>query len=576
MKTAKSLARLLRCMVGALVLTASTAIAAYAAEGEELIEPTMIVSIPMKDGVKIAAAIFLPKEPGRYPTLFAASPYRFDNNYAPAIPMYLWRETGPVAWYLKHGYAYVHMDVRGSGRSGGEYRFLDQREQRDLYEAIEWIAKQPWSNGKVGGIGQSYYAMTQWWMGIQNPPHLSCIAPYDGLIDIYRSSAFSGGIPGEFWHVWYTAIMRPIHQYPAHGPSRSLPWDLSHVTRNHPTYDSFWRERAAAEQLERIKVPVYSIGLWTKVDLHLNGNIVGYQRVQSPKKLLVLGASTLYNAVADFSSVAFHEKFLLPFYDWCLKGKATAYNDEPNVRYFVGGAEEFKTSPTWPPANIEYKPYFLRKAASGSMTSLNDGSLDTTGPDGGSTVFEYPNSGWRVGVVGFGPDGRPDPSRRILTFSTPPLEQDVEISGPIKLVLYVSSSNTDTDFVAKLYDQSPQSPEDRAKGLNPVSRVVTKGWLRASHREIDKSKSTEYALWYTHTSPKPIVANELTRLEIAVMPTAYRFKKGSRIRLDLANGDSALTEFGFFQHEYTPNKIGRDTIAHDTQHPSQILLPIVK
>ena len=120
--------------------------------------------------------------------------------------MYLWRETGPVAWYLKHGYAYVHMDVRGSGRSGGEYRFLDQREQRDLYEVIEWIAKQPWSNGKVGGIGQSYYAMTQWWMGIQNPPHLSCIAPYDGLIDIYRSSAFSGGIPGEFWHVWYTAI----------------------------------------------------------------------------------------------------------------------------------------------------------------------------------------------------------------------------------------------------------------------------------------------------------------------------------------------------------------------------------
>ena len=153
-----------------------------------------------------------------------------------------------------------------------------------------------------------------------------------------------------------------------------------------------------AMRWEKIRVPVYSIGLWTKVDLHLNGNIAGYQRVTSPKKLLVLGASTLFNAVADFSSVAFHEKFLLPFYDWCLKGKTTAYNDEPNVRYFVGGAEEFKTSETWPPGKLDYKAYFLRKAASGSMTSLNDGSLDTSGPDGGGTVFEYPNSGWRVGA----------------------------------------------------------------------------------------------------------------------------------------------------------------------------------
>ena len=147
--------------------------------GEEFVEPTRIVSIPMRDGVKIAVALYLPSAPGKYPTLFAASPYRFDNNHAPAIPMYLWRETGPVAWYLKQGYAFVHMDIRGTGRSGGDYRFLDRAEQRDLYEVIEWIARQPWSDGKVGGIGQSYYAMTQWFMGIENPPHLACIAPPD-------------------------------------------------------------------------------------------------------------------------------------------------------------------------------------------------------------------------------------------------------------------------------------------------------------------------------------------------------------------------------------------------------------
>jgi predicted acyl esterase len=544
----------------------------------ELIEPTKIVSITMRDGVTLYAALFLPKEQGRYPTLFAASPYRFDNDYAPAYPMYLWRETGPVAWYVDHGYAFLHMDVRGTGRSGGEYRFLDEVEQHDLYDAIEWIATQPWSDGNVGGIGQSYYAVMQWFMAIQNPPHLKCIAPYDGLIDVYRASAFSGGIPGEFFNLWYNQLLRPINQYPAYGPSRELPWDMPYVARHHTTYDAFWKERAAAEQLDKIKVPVYSIGLWTKVDLHLNGNIVGYQRIGAPKKLLLLGTSNLYAAVSDFSSVAFHKKFLLPFYDHYLKGRQTPYLKEPNVRYFVGGADEFRTAETWPPAHIEYKAFYLKQGPSGSITSLNDGALDTAGPDRDSapTRFDYPNSGWRAGVVGFDGDGRPDPSRRVLTFTSTPLAADIEIAGPIKLVLYAASTNRDTDFVVKLYDQAPQLPEHRTKDIQPASQVITKGWLRASHRTVDPKRSTEYALWYTHADPRPLEPGAVTKIEVAVMPTAYRFKKGNRIRIDLANGDSPLTEFGWFHHEYTPDKLGQDTIFHSEQYPSQILLPVAR
>ena len=162
----------------------------------ELIEPTEIVYSDARRRGGFTPRCSLPKKPGRYPTLFAASPYRFDNDYAPAYPMYLWRQIGPIGWYVDHGYAFVHMDVRGTGRSGGEYRFFDEVEQRDLYDAIEWIAAQPWSDGNVGGIGQSYYAVMQWFMAIRNSPHLKCIAPYDGLVDVYRASAFSGGIPG--------------------------------------------------------------------------------------------------------------------------------------------------------------------------------------------------------------------------------------------------------------------------------------------------------------------------------------------------------------------------------------------
>jgi len=489
--------------------------------------------------------------------------------------MFLWRETGPIGWYLEQGYAYVHMDVRGTGRSGGEYRYQCKREQRDLYEVVEWLAAQRWSNGKVGGIGQSYFARSQWFMATQNPPHLGCIAPYDGHIDTYRDSAYTGGIPGNYPTSWWDQV-RTLNRYPNDGKQRFVEYDYPAQVKRHPTYDAFWRERAAAEKLAKIKAPVFSIGVWSKVDLHLNGNIVGYQRSGGPKKLLVFGSSDLYAAVANYSSIAFHEKYLLPFYDCYLKGQRTSYLDEPEVRYFVTGAERFDGAPSWPPQNSRYVPYYLGAGPTSSVTSLNDGALSTKASDaqGGTTVFDYPNAGWRIGVVGFGKDGRPDPVRRVLTFTTPPLERDVEIAGPIELILHAASSRNDTDFFVKLSEQMPQEESERQADVQPRSRIVTKGWLRASMRAIDKKLSRPHAPHYSHTKPQMLTPNRVYEFTVAVMPTAYRFKTGSRIRLELANGDSSVTE-GVFSHFYTPDKVGRDTIHHDARHPSRLLLPVM-
>src|SRR5712691_9873535 len=116
-----------------------------------------VASVKVRDGTEIAVAVYSPSGRGPFPALFAPSPYRFDNNVLPASPQFLWRETGPIDFYVEQGYAYVHMDVRGSGRSGGEFDFFGRLDQRDLYDVIEWIGGQPWSNGRVGGIGQSYY-----------------------------------------------------------------------------------------------------------------------------------------------------------------------------------------------------------------------------------------------------------------------------------------------------------------------------------------------------------------------------------------------------------------------------------
>jgi predicted acyl esterase len=537
-------------------------------------------TITVRDGTRIGAAIYAPEGSGRHPALLAASPYRYDNNVLPAGPQFLWRETGPIEFYVKSGYAYVHMDVRGSGKSGGEFELLGENEQRDLYDVIEWIASQPWSNGKVGGLGQSYFCMSQWWMGIMAPPALACLGAYDGLNDPYRASCYQGGIPGQFIPGYWWNQNRIINRFPANGAApRVQETDLDMLVTSHPTYDDFWRTRCASERLHEIKVPLYSVGIWGKVDLHTRGNIEGWARAKGPKKLQMRGPPNAWAANAEFNGVELHEKVMLPFYDRFLKGKETEWDQRPAVEYFVRGANVFRTSETWPPAGVRYRSWHLHAGPSGSVTSLNDGVLSVSAPSGTeSTSYSYPNPGWVTGVVGFGPTGPGsglDPARRVLTFTTAPLEKDLEIAGPIKLVLYASSTRNDTDFIVKLSEQYPQSPEDRAKGLNPGSHIVTKGWLRASHRALDGKHSTEMEPYHLHTSPKPIKPGGVYKFDISIEPNAYRFKQGNRIRLELANGDSPVTDV-LWTHYYQPDKIGQDTIWHSAKYPSSLVLPVME
>jgi putative CocE/NonD family hydrolase len=328
--------------------------------------------------------------------------------------------------------------------------------------------------------------------------------------------------------------------------------------------------------LDRIKVPLYSSGVWAKMQLHTRGNIDGYLRAAGPKKLRMSGVPNAWAAAAEFSSVEFHKNVLLPFYDHYLKGKQTGYLARPNVEYAVRGSNLVRKADTWPPAGTRYTRWFLNASSSGSVSSLNDGGLSqTTATGASSTSYAYPNPGWVSGVVGFGPAGPPggfDPARRVLTFTTAPLENDLEIAGPVKLVLYASSTARDTDFFVKLSDQFPQAPEDRAKGLNPFTEIVTRGWLRASHRALDPARSSDMVPYHTHVDPQPLTPGEIYKFEISLEPTAYLIKQGHRLRLEIVNGDSPATEI-LWSHYYRPDKIGQDTICHDAAHPSELILP---
>jgi putative CocE/NonD family hydrolase len=534
------------------------------------------VSIAVRDGTSIGARVYRPEGTGPYPALLAAAPYRFDNNILPASPQFLWRETGPIDFYADNGYAYIHMDVRGSGRSAGSFGFLDRKDQEDLYDIIEWIGRQPWCNGRVGGIGQSYFCMLQWFMGAMSPPSLACLGAHDGLSDIYRAGTHHGGVPCDFFPGYWWYQNRFINRYPASGSARDQDTDLTAMIAAHPMYDDFWRERSAWEVLDRIKVPLYSSGVWAKMQLHTRGNIDGYLRARGPKKLRMSGVPNAWGAAAEFASVDFHKRVLLPFYDHYLKGEPTDYLARPNVQYAVRGSNVMRGSDTWPPANVRYVSCYLTQVASQSVTSLNDGGLSRSPGASGATSYSYPNPGWVAGVVGFGPSGPAggfDPVRRVLTFTGEPLAQDLEIAGPIKLTLFLSSTAAETDVFAKLSDQYPQANEDRAKGLNPLAEVVTRGWLRASHREIDKAHSTDMVPRYTHRNPEPLTPGVIYKLEISLEPMAYLFRMGHRIRLEVVNGDSPVTE-ALWPHYYRPDRIGTDTIHHGADHPSALILPV--
>ena len=531
----------------------------------------------MRDGTRIALRIYRPDEEGEYPALFAASPYMYATDDIPHSRLFLWREVGPVQWYVeRHGYAYVHADVRGSGDSEGVYNFLDKEEQQDLYELVEWIARQGWCDGNVGGIGQSYYAWSQWFMGIVNPPSLRCIAPYDGAVDPYRGTAYHGGIYCDFMAWWYNLVrVNNLHRAANDPSGKAMPLDIAWEFQRRQTYDDWWRERTPWERLDEIEVPVLSIGHWGKMGLHLRGNILGYEEVRAPKRLVVTGASDVFEAHDYFDRIDYHEAELLPFYDRYLKGMDNGYERQAPVKLYVRGAGTYREEREWPLARAGMTPFHLAAGPSGSLASLNDGRLAAEPPsaDGGATGYTYPDDGWKLGVVAMGPRG-PDPIRRVLTFVTDPLDEDLEVTGPAILELYASSTATDTDFVVRIADQHPQSEEDRAAGLQPASVNVSKGWLRASHRDKDAARSTPHRPIYTHADPQPIEPGRVYRYEIEAMPFSNLFRKGHRIRLEIVNGDSPLTD-SIFTHQYLWYKVGTDTFHHDAERPSRLWLPVV-
>ena len=532
---------------------------AIAAAAEPLSEPQygvvfeQDVPIRVRDGTVLRADVYRPDadDTAEFPVLMSLSAYQKAlDRILPHEPPFTHVERPEPDWWVPRGYAVVFIDTRGTGTSPGQADIWSMQEARDYYDAIEWGARQPWSNGKVGLIGVSYYAITQWNVASLQPPSLTTIVPWEGWADLYRDSVFHGGVFNQgFYGRWWLDVRgkQLLENTRADNPA-ALGEDLIFNYMTHPLDGPWWDEVKARAQFDKISVPLYSSGNWGGWNHHLRGNIDGYVRSASTSKKLQMHIGGHVDAF--YSDEGKNE--MLRWYDYWLKGKDTGIMDEPPVKLCIRTSAsecEWRFENEWPLARTEYRRYYLSPVPAGIVhDAIHDASLTTTPPPR-AVRLTYPTG---PEAYARGLDGRPT-----LTFVTEPLTDDVEITGHSNLVMWVSSETDDMDVFAYLRNMAPDG----------TAETATRGILRVALRKLDPELSTPYRPYHTYDEEQKLAPGEIVPIEVEVWATSMVFEAGHRIRLDVQPHDG--------EHYFAAYALGNNTIYTGGDQASYILLPFV-
>jgi hypothetical protein len=560
------------------------------------------VPIAMDDGLVLRADVFRPIAEGRYPVILTYGPYAkglaFQDGYpsawqrmaeqhpdvaAGSSNLYQsWEVADPEKW-VPRNYACVRVDSRGAGCSPGFIDPFSPRETKDYYDCIEWAGVQPWSNGKVGLNGISYYGINQWQVASREPSHLSAMCIWEGAADWYRDMTHHGGILSTFWENWYDMQVKTV-QYGAgergkrsrvHGDLVCGPDVLSdeELAKNrsnfgadiaaHPFDDDYHDARSPV--WPKVKVPFLTAANWGGQGLHTRGNFEGFVCAASKQKWLeVHGIEHWTHFYTDYG-----RHLQLRFFDYFLHGKKNGWDKQPPVQLQVRHVDRFveRGEKEWPLKRTRWTKFYL-DPASGSL--------------GGKTAKK--KTALRFDAMGDG-----------VTFLTPPLTHETEITGPCAVKLFVSSSTADADIFVVLRVFSPDFKEVVFQGAIDPHTPIGQGWLRASHRQLDKKLSKPYRPYHAHTKKQPLKPGEVVALDIEIWPTSVVVPPGHRVALTirgkdyvypgpsggrLSNFKNELTGCGPFLHDdprdRPPRIFGGVTGLHfgGTARP-YLLLPVI-
>jgi putative CocE/NonD family hydrolase len=484
-----------------------------------------------------------------------------------------WETVNPL-WWVPRGYACLRVDSRGSGKSPGRTDPFSPGEARDFYDAIEWAGRQPWSNGRVGASGVSYFAMTQWLVAGLKPPSLAAMIPWEGAADMYRDFGYHGGIFSfgfvVYWyhnHMAHHLLGRPQATAP---DAFATPWVWEYMRHS---LDSDWYH-GRRPLWENIDIPLYSVGNWSGLALHLRGNTEGYVRAASRDKKLRIHAGTHYHAFYTADGRADQ----LRFFDRWLKGSDTGIMREPPVKLLIRkgghGNSEWRHEREWPLARTKWTKFYLRPELDRKRET--EGVLATAAPRRSGSVAYAASGMTKAGVasaswtstalVGSLP-------RMGASFETAPLANALEVTGPVVLVLWVSSTTEDMDIFATLRNIGPDGNDVFEVGQQGQPVPVAKGWLRASHRALDERRSLPYRPYHAHARRDWLRKDEVVRVEVEIWPTCMVFAKGHRIRLDIQPRDGiGAAPYTHYSADYNS---GANTIHAGGTRASYLLLPVI-
>ncbi len=557
------------------------------------------VAIAMDDGLELRADIYRPDSVEPVPVIMTMGPYGKgvtyqDHHYKHSWDWMIqhhpdllegskhrwltWETVDPEIW-VAWGYAVVRVDSRGAGRSPGTLDIFSERETLDFYQAIEWAGTRDWSNGKVGLNGISYYAMNQWRVAALQPPHLTAMIPWEGAADSYRDVFRHGGIlSNKFIETWYPRqVLSVQHGNPAapHDPwldeSSTGPEELSDAqlasnrfatlanVRAREMDDRWYQDRSP--DWSKVITPFVSAASWAGFGLHPRGNFAAFTHAASKQKWL------------DGHPGRHEEWFYLDyglqlqkrFFDHFLKGEKNGWGDEArvwlNLRKPFTDQVQLRKEDEWPLSGTAWTKLFL-DARGGAL------AWDAPGQDGQTTFAAMVDS---------------------LRWMSPPLAEETEITGPLALRLFISSSTIDADLFVTLQAFSPDGREVEFQGTVDPHTPLAQGWLRASHRKLCEKRSTPFQPYHTHDEKQPLIPGEIYELDIEIWPTCIVLPAGYRLALDIrghdfsrpsVNGDQPYGGSGPFLHDDALDRpasifAGQTTIHTGPGRESAVLLPLI-
>jgi len=558
------------------------------------------VPLKMRDGITLYADIYRPTSSGKFPVILMRTPY--DKSVGWAV--------SPVFKIVPRGYVVIIQDVRGRYTSEGEW-YPFKHEQADGFDTVEWAATLPYSDGKVGMMGGSYVGATQMLAAIAQPPHLAGIAPNVTASNYHENWTYQGGAFEQWFDQNWTSQLAqntlqrliaentnallgtstlPLANYPvfnfgqlpadAQLTAAVAPYYLDWLA--HPDYDDYWKQWSIEEHFSNIAVPMLQVGGW--YDIFNGGTLRNYmgakahgasEAARTKQHLLIeIGGHAGFGrriGDVDFGPHATENAYtdvILDWYDFLFKDLRNQFATDKPVKLFVMGANEYRQQDDWPPPQAQPTKYFLHSG--GRANSLRgDGSLAASAPKSEPSDTYVYNPANPVPTVGGplccdakhmepGPRDQRSVENRddVLVYSTAPLARDLEVTGPVIADLFVKSSAVNTDFTAKLVDVAPDG----------FAQNLTEGILRMRYRA-----SPEHA---TLINP-----GQIYEISIDLWATSNVFLRGHSLRLEISS--SNFPRFDRNLNTGEEIKFARtfvaatNTILHDAQHPSALVLPVM-